>query len=673
MRREDAYCEACSTTGITAEKEHGHSHGILSYIDREELYTIIGAGIILAVGLIIENLFYTTLLSNILFILVIAISGREIIVSAIKNVLKKRITINLLMTIAAVGSFAIGHGEEGATVVYLFYIAETIEKGAIRRTHKSLEYLLKLSPKKARVKRGEKEAEIDVEDVNVNDILVIRPGDVIPLDGVVVNGASSVDESPITGEYIPAYKRTGDKIYAGSKNIDGYLEIEVTKRSGERLIDRIVKLVEEARTKKSRTERFVDKFSKYYTPSVIVLAILTATVPTLIFQQALEVWIYRALVLLVIACPCALVISTPVTILSSLIASARQGVLVKGGIYIEEMNKIRVIAFDKTGTLTEGKPTVTDFIQVSNRISTQKAISILYSIESLSSHPIAKALIKFAEHRKATRYEVKSFENIAGKGLKAIINSTQYYIGSPSWIAALGHKTPAIVDSLQRSGKTCLLMADDKDVLCVICLTDNPREEAAYTINHLKEHGIKPVMLTGDNVNVANAVASKLGIDEWYANLLPEDKLNILNKLKERFGSVAMVGDGINDAPALAKADVGIAMGAAGSDIAIESADIALMKDDITKVPYLVDLSIKTVKRLKENIISSILIKTSLGVLTFAGLTTLWIAVAIGDMGVSLAVILNALRVTRVKPVKRHYKIEKPLVLEYQIVQTRHT
>ncbi|HIQ29205.1 MAG TPA: cation-translocating P-type ATPase [Candidatus Caldiarchaeum subterraneum] len=671
MRKNEEYCEVCSTAETLNTEQHEHGYGLLSYINKEELYIIVVAGIMLATGLIIENYLNLTLLSNLLFLLVIAISGREIIINAIKKIFEKRITINLLMTIAAAGSFIIGHGEEGATVVYLFYIAETIEKGAIRRTHKSLEHLLKLSPKKARVKRGEKEEEVNVEEVNVDEIIAVRPGDIISLDGVVVSGASAVDESHITGEYIPVYKKTGDKVYAGSKNLDGYLEVRVVKRSGERLVDRILKLVSEARNRKSKIEKFVDKFAKYYTPSVIVLAILTATIPTLLLQQDWETWIYRSLVLLVIACPCALVISTPVTILSSLITSSRHGVLVKGGMYIEEMNRVKAVAFDKTGTLTSGKPTVTDFILVSNKISTHEALSILYSIESISSHPIARAVTSFAENKKASRLEVKMLENIPGRGLKAVIGAKQYLVGSPSWLASLGYEIPSDIDYLQKSGKTCILLADEEDILCAVYLMDVPRAESVYTISHLKQHGIKTVMLTGDNANVANAVASKLGIEEWHANLLPEDKLRILGKLKERYGSVAMVGDGINDAPALAKADVGIAMGAAGSDIAIESSDIALMRDDITKIPYLVDLSIKTSRRLRENIISSILVKASLGVLTFMGLTTLWIAVAVGDMGVSLAVILNALRITGVKPVKKHHKVEKTLVLEHPVMQTR--
>jgi Cd2+/Zn2+-exporting ATPase len=614
---------------------------------QKKILIILTAGIILAVGLYFEFLSKQHMLAQILFLVVVTVSGYNIIKKSVLSVLKKRLDMNFLMSIAAVGAFLIGHGEEGAAVIFLFFIAEFLEDYAAERARKSVASLLKLAPETAVVKRNGKEITVHTHEVEVKELIVVKPGDRIPLDGVVIKGVSSVNQAPITGESMPVAKEKGSNVFAGTINQEGYLEIRVTKKSDETMLSKIVKLVERAQKKKSKTEVFIDKFARYYTPTVIILAFIVMAVPTLIFGFSFDEWFYRALVLLVVSCPCALAISTPVSMVSGITSAARNGVLIKGGSYIEEIRNEKTIVFDKTGTLTEGKPEVTDVIAL-NKYSEKELLKIAASLESRSKHPLAEAIIKNAEKRKIKLANVSEFKSMTGKGLKGKINGKWFYVGNKSFFEEIETGFPKdFMGKFENEGKTSVLVGNDNHVIGVIALMDKIRDVSYNVIRDLKKRGIKTVMLTGDNERIAKTIAEKLAIDEYYAELLPEDKVKVIEKLLKRYKHVVMIGDGVNDAPALAKVHVGIAMGAIGSDVAIETADIVLMNDDLSKVGYLLDLSKKTMFVIKQNILASILIKSSFVVLAFSGIVTLWLAVAIGDMGLSLAVILNALRIGR--------------------------
>ncbi|WP_456474621.1 heavy metal translocating P-type ATPase [Candidatus Pyrohabitans sp.] len=629
-------CSFCATGEILDERSL-----------EEHRKIILAGGLLLALGLYIEFFTEQQLLAQILFLGVVVVSGREIVEKGIRSALRGRLNINFLISIAAAGAFLIGHGEEGAAVVYLFFIAEFLEEYAADRARRSVASLMQLAPETATVKRNGREVTLHVHEVEVGDVVVIRPGDRIPLDGVVIAGSSSVNQAPITGESMPVLKVEGDEVFAGTINEEGYLEIRVTRKSEESTLSKIVKLVEEAQREKSKTEVFIDRFARYYTPAVITLALLVITVPPLAFGLPFEEWFYRGLVLLVISCPCALAISTPVSMVSGITSAARNGVLIKGGSYIEEMRQARVVVFDKTGTLTEGKPEVTDVIPL-NRYSEEELLRIAASLEVKSRHPVAEAIVRSAEERGIKLAEVSRFRSIAGRGLRGEIDGRAFFVGSRKFFRETKIEFPeGPLEELENQGKTAVLVGNESHVVGVIALMDRIRDASYSTVQELKRRGIRTVMLTGDNERAARAIAERLAIDEYYAELLPEDKVRAVEELLERYEHVVMVGDGVNDAPALAKAHVGIAMGAIGSDIAIETADIALMHDDISKVIYLIELSKKTMSIVKQNVAASILIKGSFALLTFPGYVTLWLAVAVGDMGLSLAVILNALRIGR--------------------------
>lgn len=612
---------------------------------QREIQKIAVSSVLLGIGLYIEYSSGSTTISHLLFLLVGIISGYGIAKRGIISLLKKRFDMNFLMTIAAVGAFLIGYGEEGASVLYLFSIAEFLEEYAGDRARNSIISLVRLAPETAIVIREGKEESLHVHSVNVNDIIAVKPGEKIPLDGIVVNGESSIDQSAITGESMPVNKSEGDPVFAGTLNNHGYLEIKVTKISGETILSKIVQLVEQAERKKSHTEKFVDRFARYYTPAVILLSASVAVIPGIFFNKPFDEWIYRALVLLVISCPCALAISTPVSIVSGITGAARNGVLIKGGNYIEEMARARVFVFDKTGTLTEGKPEVTDIIEADN-CDLRVILRIAASVEALSEHPIAKAIVSKASIENIDLRPVSRFEATPGKGIKGDIDHHTYCIGSPSYFSGLSIPFPVEkVRELESDGKTAILVGD-RECIGVIAIMDRIRDAASGTIARLKTKGMKVVMLTGDNERIAGSIAGRLQIDEYHAGLLPEDKVRIIEELDRRYGEVVMIGDGVNDAPALARSTVGIAMGVMGSDAALETADIALMNDDLSKIPFLLELSKKTVAIVKENVTASIAVKGSFAVLAVPGIVTLWMAVAFGDMGLSLVVILNAMRLS---------------------------
>ena len=580
------------------------------------------------------------------------VAGYRIFKNALTDLLHKRVEMNLLMSIAAVGAFLIGHAEEGASVIFLFFTAEFLEDYSVQRARNSVTSLLRLAPEEALVRRNGNEVRRHVHDISIGESILVKPGEKVPLDGVVTAGSSGVNESPLTGESVPVSKKIGSQVYAGTMNLDGFLEVDVTKRSDETQIAKVAKLVQEAQRNKSPTEKFVNRFAGRYTPTVIALALLTAIVPPLLFGASLTTWVYRALILLVVSCPCALAISTPVSMVSSITGAARNGVLVKNASAIEAIAKLRIIAFDKTGTLTEGKLVVTDILPV-NRSSKNNVLAVAASLEAKSSHPIASAITELATKQGVELQGISELKTIPGLGVEGIVDGETCLVGSVNMFLDRGVPYPELtVTELQEAGKTTILVAhsNPKETIGIIALADNIRPEAIQAVRELRRLGIETVMISGDNDYTATAIAGKVGIDHFHAQLLPEDKVEEVETLTKKYGHVAMVGDGINDAPALAKANVGIAMGAIGTDVALETADVALMHDDVSKVSYLVSLGRKTMRVVKQNIWASILVKGGFAALAVVGLVSLWMAVAIGDMGLSLAVILNAMRLALIRP-----------------------
>ncbi|MDV3294097.1 MAG: cadmium-translocating P-type ATPase [Nitrososphaerales archaeon] len=582
-----------------------------------------------------------------IYFLIILLSGYEIIPAAFRSVLRKRLDINFLMTVAAFGAFAIGQADEGAAVIYLFSIAEFLEVWASDKARASIRGLLKLSPLNAVVKVDGREIEKHVHDVKVGEVVVVKPGEGIPVDGIVIRGNSSVNQAAITGESVPVDKEEGSSVYSGTINGEGFLEIQTTRQPDETILSRVIRLIREAQSQKSPTESFVERFSKYYTPIVVAGAIFVAVVPPLIFNSGFTPWIYRALVMLVVSCPCALTISTPVSMVSSITAAARNGVLIKGGMYLERMAKTKMVIFDKTGTLSEGLLKVSDLVSFGPPL--EKILQIAASLESQSEHPIAKAIVEKARDEKITLKEPADFKSVRGKGIEGKIDSHEATVGKADLFGNIQDAVFKRLYSLQQHGKTCVLVGTRNEVIGLIALEDRVKRDAAATVKDLRNMGFEAVIISGDNEETTRAMAKKLGIDHYHAGLLPEGKVNEVAHLKTRYANIAMIGDGVNDAPALASASVGIAMGALGSDVSIKTADVVLMQDDLSKLPYLARLSRYTLGVVKQNIASSILVKGGIAILAIAGLVSLALAVGVGDMGLSLAVILNAMRLRVLK------------------------
>ena len=606
--------------------------------------------IMLVLGFIAGKLGAPELAVNGLFLTGIVLGGFIPAKNGISVLINAReFDMNLLMTIAVIGAAAIGAFEEAATVVFLFSFGNTLQGYTLDKTRNSIRALMELTPNEALVRRGTTEMRLPIEKISVGDTIVVLPGERIAMDGKVYTGYSTVNEAPITGESIPVEKQPGDEVYAGTVNERGSLEVKVTKLAKDNTISRIIHMVEEAQGQRAPSQQFVDRFAKYYTPVVIILAALVAAVPPLFFGQPFEKWFYEALAMLLVACPCALVISTPVSIVSAIGNAAKNGVLIKGGMYLEEAGALSVVAFDKTGTLTEGKPQVTDIIPVDG-LPDKEFLSIASAIESRSEHPLAEAIVKYAKECGAEISIISEFESIPGKGAKAVVQGKTYQIGNSRFFTEQAINLKHVegeVSRLQNEGKTVMILGDDKRVLGLIAVADILRENSRQAINKLRKAGIKKViMLTGDNESTARAIAKKAGVDDFRADLLPEDKVDVIKSLLVEHGKVAMVGDGVNDAPAMAISTVGIAMGAAGTDTALETADIALMADDLTKLTDTIKLSRKTLGIIKQNIALALIIKGLILLLVIPGWLTLWLAVA-GDMGSSLLVTLNGMRLLR--------------------------
>jgi Cd2+/Zn2+-exporting ATPase len=558
------------------------------------------------------------------------------------------LNINFLMTIAIIGAVAIGEWPEAAMVTFLFALAELIEAYSLDRARNAIRGLMEMTPEAALVKQPDGSfAEVANAEVVVNAVVRVRPGARVPLDGIVVSGTSTVNQAPITGESMPVEKKVGDTVFAGTINERGLLEFRVTANKGNTTLDRIVRSVQTAQAERAPTQRFVDQFARYYTPTVVLLAALIAAVPPLAFGAEFLPWFYKALVTLVIACPCALVISTPVTVVSGLAAAARRGVLIKGGVYLEEGRKLKALAVDKTGTLTKGTPEVTDVRPLDQQDSAHYAV-LAAALDANSDHPVAAAIVRYAGAKSQERLpDVTDFESITGRGVKGRIEGTLYYIGNHRLIEELkicGPELEAVLHSLEEQGKTVVVLANEAKPLCIFAVADRVRDSSIEAVIALQQIGVHCVMLTGDNDTTARAIGKEVGIEDVRGNLLPDDKLAAIDELRQRYGEVGMVGDGVNDAPALAKASIGFAMGAAGTDTALETADVALMEDDLRRIPLFINLSRQVGSILRQNITLAIGIKVVFLALNLAGMATLWMAV-FADMGASLIVVFNGLRV----------------------------
>nr|WP_276517592.1 heavy metal translocating P-type ATPase [Psychrobacillus psychrodurans] len=596
------------------------------------------------------------LITSLLFVASIVIGGFSLFKVGFQNLTRFDFDMKTLMTVAVIGAAIIGEWAEASVVVILFAISEALERFSMEKARQSIRSLMDIAPKEALVRRNGQEIMIHVEDIVIGDIMIVKPGQKIAMDGTVVSGYSAVNQAAITGESVPVAKAIEDEVFAGTLNEEGLLEVRITKLVEDTTISKIIHLVEEAQGERAPAQAFIDKFAKYYTPIIIVIAALVAILPPLFFNAGWETWIYQGLSVLVVGCPCALVISTPISIVSAIGNAAKKGVLIKGGIYLEEMGGLKAIAFDKTGTLTKGIPVVTDFIVLNNQTNKKELLSIITALEYRSQHPLASAIMKKAEEENVSysNVTVENFSSITGKGIKGSVNGSTYFIGSPKLFkefttSNFEESLEKDVTILQNQGKTAMVIGTESEILGVIAVADEVRESSKEIMRKLHQLGIKKtIMLTGDNKGTANAIGNHVGVSEIQAELMPQDKLDFIKQLRSEYGKVAMVGDGVNDAPALAASTVGIAMGGAGTDTALETADVALMGDDLRKLPFTIKLSRKALNIIKANIIFAIGIKVIALLLVIPGWLTLWIAIA-SDMGATLVVALNSLRLMRVK------------------------
>ncbi len=658
-----------------------HSGGVLGFLSflmqQRWAALTIGAGLLILIGFAARLFGLSGPLSHALYATAIAVAGFRVARRGLASAwISRQLDVNFLMTVAALGAVAIGAWEEGALVVFLFNLGETLEEYTLDRARHTIRSLMELAPATA-TRLPDLERRVSVDDLAVGDHVLVRPGERVPMDGVVRHGVSTVDQAPITGESVPVRMLPGAQVFAGSINGRGPLEIEVTRLAEENTISRVIHMVEEAQTKQAATQRWVDVFARYYTPIVVGLAILVAVAPPVLLGQpflgtaASDGWLYRALALLIIACPCALVISTPVSIVSAITSGAREGVLFKGGAHLEAIGSLEVVAFDKTGTLTSGKPQVTDVVPLSvlehpaggtqvteERERANELLRLAATAEAVSEHPLAQAVVRAAQHRDIAFAPAREVEALTGLGIRALVGDTHIYVGSQALFDARGVCVPEKLadcgNALEEEGKTVMFVASTSvgspSIAGLVAVADTVRADARESIAALKRSGIRrTVMLTGDNERTATAVAAQAGVDSFHANLLPQEKVAAIDKLLTEHSKVAMVGDGINDAPALARATVGIGMGGAGSDQALETADVVLMADALSKLPFAVWLSRHTLGIVRQNIAFSLLVKAAFMALAIPGLATLWMAV-LADVGASLLVILNGMRLLRSRP-----------------------
>ncbi|CAM3727260.1 heavy metal translocating P-type ATPase [Mesobacillus zeae] len=590
------------------------------------------------------------------FVGAILSGGFKLFRIGLSNLARLDFDMKTLMTIAVIGAALIGEWTEGAVVVVLFAISERLESYSMDKARASIRSLMDLAPREALVRRNGIDMMLEVDEIEIGDLMVIKPGQKIAMDGTVIKGRSAVSQAAITGESLPVEKTADDEVFAGTLNGEGHLEVRVTKRTEDTTIAKIIHLVEEAQEEKAPSQAFVDRFAKYYTPAIILFAALTAILPPLVLDADWGKWVYQGLAVLVVGCPCALVISTPVSIVTAIGNAARNGILIKGGIHLEEMGSIKAIAFDKTGTLTKGALEVTDFELLDEKYSEIEILGRAAALEYHSQHPLALAINTKAEadHVNFKEWVVDSFESVTGKGIIGSIKGENFYVGRPDWFEEMANgplpqTAKNRIAELQSEGKTVMAAGLHGRVLALIAAADTLREESQHVVHRLHQLGIqKTIMLTGDNEGTARAIGKVIGVSDIQAGLMPEDKLTYIKELQKTYGKTAMVGDGINDAPALAAASVGIAMGGAGTDTALETADIALMADDLKQLPFTVKLSRKALSIIKQNITFSLGVKLLALLLVIPGWLTLWIAI-FADMGATLIVTLNAIRLMWLK------------------------
>ena len=610
------------------------------YYHAKEFLVMVLAGTLLLLAIVFEKMQIGGQLSVGLYLLAIISGGWNNFKKGFYSLQQKKLNMSVLMSVAIIGACIIGQYEEGATVAFLYAISELLENWSTEKSRQSIRNLMDLTPAKAIVKRGREMVELLVGDVNVGDIILIKPGAKIPLDGSVVSGESAVDEAHISGEALPRDKKIGADVFAGSINTYGFLEVAVNKLAQDSTIAKIINLVENAQSQKSPMQKFIEKFAEIYTPVVMVLAVMVGVIPPLLYDGDYIGWLYRALALLVVACPCALVISTPIAVVSAIAQAAKNGVLIKGGIHLEGLADINAIAFDKTGTITKGEPKVQSVISLSN-IGENDILQIAASLESLSEHHLARAITADSKDKQINLENVYNFIAIPGQGVKGVIKGQEYLVGNTK----LFNNISPEINQLEQQGYSVIIVGTATTILGVITISDYLKDNIKPVIKRLLQKNIAVSMLTGDNSAVAKLVATESGIKEFFANLLPEEKILVIKKMKES-KKVAMVGDGINDAPALAIADIGIAMGKKGTAVALETADVVLMKDDIAKLDYVIELSKRTKNIIKQNITFALLIKFLAIISVFPGYLTLWLAI-LADMGATVIVTLNSMRLLK--------------------------
>ena len=643
-----AIAGAVADAGMRAWLEHEEPVAGNDSAGRRRLALIWTSGSALAVGLALHS-------SGLIawsdggFSIAIAAGAMLTVRKAITAIRMRLLDINVLMLVAAAGAVALGQWAEAASVVFLFALAQTLEARTLERARNAVRALLDLAPTDALIRDAAGDRTVDVDSVAPGMILVVRPGEKIPLDGVVVAGESAVNQAPVTGESLPAEKTPGDEVFAGTINGRGALDVRVTKLRRDTTLARIIHLVEQAQAQRAPVQTFVERFARVYTPAVLLLAAALAVIPPLAFSASWHTWIYRALVLLVVSCPCALVISTPVSVVAALAGAARKGVLIKGGVHLERAARIRCVAFDKTGTLTRGTPQVVEVTPLTS-VSARDVIALAASVEHRSHHPIARAIV---DHAGASNIRVRPGDDVRaldGRGAQGQVSGAQVVLGNHRLFEERRLCTPAVharLDEVSARGRTPVLVASGGEAIGIIEVADRAREGGKDALEMLRQQGVKHiVILTGDSQSTARRIADELGVDDVRAELLPDDKLRIVEELRRQFGPVAMVGDGVNDAPALASADIGIAMGAAGSAAALETADVALMADELLKIPYALRLSRATLRNIQVNLAISVVLKAAFVVLAAAGMATLWMAI-LADTGASVIVIANALRLLR--------------------------
>ena len=686
--------EGSRTEGATSQETRPHENPSAVWRSTRALKVYTGAAF-LALGLAVEYLLpslnvvlatgfgQAITLTEVFYILGIIAGGERIIRNGYYSARNLSLDIDLLMSLGIIGAvtasliFGKSLYFEGGTLAVLFSFAQLMERYSMGRARSSLDELMELAPETATVRRDGEEQTLHIDDVRIDDVVIVRPGDKIPMDGEVIEGESAVNQAPITGESVPVDKTEGEEVYAGTINEEGYLEVRVTSTAPENTIARIIEMVEDAQREKTDHEQFVDRFAGYYTPVVVSLAVALAFIQPLVFDATWRTGFVHGLTLLVLACPCAIVISTPVSVVSGITSAAKNGVLIKSGPDLEAMGDVDTIAIDKTGTLTKGELTVTDVIPLEETAS-EEVLRTAQSLEARSEHPIAAAISDAGSAEGISERSIENFESLTGKGVTGTIDDEQYYIGKPELFEDLGFDLGHVhvatdggvamttaecdhgqyldlmaktVPNLQNNGKTVVFVGTDDRLLGLLAVADEVRPGARETIEQLHNHGIeRVVMLTGDNEGTARAIAEQIGVDDYRAELLPDEKVQAVEELLEQSDGVAMVGDGINDAPALATATVGIAMGAAGTDTALETADIALLSDDLTKLPYLAGLSQKATSVIRQNIWVSLGIKMLLAIGVPFGLVNVIVAVVVGDMGMSIGVTTNAMRLSRLKP-----------------------